>query len=619
VVVALAASALFAIPATPALAEDPTVTITSVNASLNAGQTTTLTFSVRNNNGPVFPATSANIRVSSSFSELRCTNNCDFTDTIGAGDTKSYSATLKAGNVAAGQERSGSVQITVQIGDDSSSASRSITVKGPEIPEVQTVAEVSGKVINGTTGEAVSGATVRLRDAQGHTYTKSTSSSGAFRFTGSQSSPITPGSLELRATKDGVTETLTVNGANGQRVTGRNISLALAGADPTPTATPSEETTEDSETDEEEATEEEPTEAAADSDQNSASNQSDGGGTGSLLLILAGGLLVALGVGAIVLLLMRRKEEGDEDEPHGPRGGSAAAGRGYSDEPTRVTNRAAGGASDATMVTGPSLADAPTMMHNAPLVDDEFPDPYGAPPPSPQSGPPGYGGGGPQQGWDEDGGYGGRPGSGAGAYGAAPASGPGYGDAPGSGAGAGYGAPVSGGGYRSGGDGYDDRYDEPTGRYTGRDDDYGPPADPYDSGGYGPTSGAGGYDATQRYDQGGGYDDGTTYGGGRGGYDDQGGYGRADDGYGDDYQTRAGGYGQQGYDDRGGYDQPTTGAGYDQRGRGGYDDQGGYDDRGYDQQGGYYDDPSRTGGHSRSGVPHQGGRGGRRSLDWLDD
>ncbi|MEO3929943.1 carboxypeptidase regulatory-like domain-containing protein [Micromonosporaceae bacterium B7E4] len=614
------------------------MTITGVNASLNAGQTTTLSFTVRNNNGGLV-ADSFDINVTTSFNELQCQGNCDFTDTIGANDTKSYSVTLRAGNVAAGQTRSGNVRITAEVGDDSASAQRNITVRGPEAPpEVQTVAEVSGRITNEATGDGVPDASVRLTDGQGRTHTTDTSSSGSYRFTGSRERPIAPGRLQIRATKDGITDTKDVNGAAGARINNQGIQLALAG---TPSATPetSAEPTED-------AAEEEPTEEAGaeESQDAGAADQAateDSGGLGSWVLILAGGLLVALGVGAIVLLLMRRKEDGgddDEDGPGGPGGpgprSGAGAGRGGYDDATRVTNRAG---ADPTMVNrGGNLADAPTMMHSAPLVDDEFPDPYGAPLPGPQT--PGYGAG--QQGWGGNAnGYGDRPGSGAGAYGnapgsgagyGAPASGAGYGNAPGSGAG--YGAPVSGGGYPANGTGgYDDGYDEPTGRYTGArggTDEYGPAADPYETNAYRPSSGAGqgGYEPTQQYGR---DDDGYEaggYGTGQGGYGDEprtgAGYDRADDGYGQPGYADRAGYDQQGYDaDRAGYDQPTTGVGYDQP-RGGYDDQSGYDDRGgYDQQqagGGYYDEAPRAG-HSRSAAPQQSSRSERRSLDWLDD
>ncbi|GIG88864.1 hypothetical protein Pen02_38000 [Plantactinospora endophytica] len=664
VVVALATSALFALPTTPALADDPTVTITGVNGSLNAGQTTTLSFSVKNNNGGVLGGdTSFDINVTTSFNELQCQgNSCDFTDTIDLGATKSYSVTLRAGNVAAGQNRSGSVRITASVGGDDASAQRNITVRGPEAPpEVQTVAEVSGRVTNETTGDGISGVSMRLTDGQGRTHNTTTSSSGNYRFTGSQERPIAPGRLQIRATKNGTTDTKDVTGNAGARLNNQGIQLALA-ASPSASPEASAEPTDDA------AAEEEPTEeAGADASEEAAGGQEqaaneESGGLGSWVLILAGGLLVALGVGAIVLLLMRRKEDGGDDDEDGPGGAGPRGGAGgfRGDDATRVTNRAGAGA-DATMVNrGGNLADAPTMMHSAPLVDDEFPDPYGAPLPGPQS--PGYAGA--QQDWGGNangygdrpasgagygnapgsgaGGYGNAPGSGAGGYGNAPASGAGYGNAPGSGAGgygnapgsgAGYGAPVSGGGYpHNGAGGYDQGYDEPTGRYTGDRggaDDYGPAADPYATNYRAPGGGAehGGYEPTQQYGRDDdGYDQ-QGYGGNRGGYDDEprtgAGYDRAGDGYDQQgYDNRTSSYDQQGYDaDRGGYDQPSTGGGYDQR-RGGYDEQNGYDDRGgYDQQqggGGYYDDAPQAG-HSRSGAPQQSSRSERRSLDWLDD
>ncbi|WP_422772660.1 carboxypeptidase regulatory-like domain-containing protein [Plantactinospora sp. WMMC1484] len=650
VVVALAASALFALPTTPAVADDPTVTITGVNASLTSGQTTTLSFNVKNNNGGVLGGeTSFNIVVRSGINELQCQGRCDFTDTIDLGATKSYSVTLRAGNVPAGQNRSGNVTITAEVDDDSASAQRNITVRGPEPPpEVQTVAEVSGRVTDENTGDGISGASIRLTDGKGRDFNATTSGSGSYRFTGSQSRDIAPGRLQIRATKDGITDTISVNGGNGARLNNQDIELSLAGA-PTTTPDASAEPTEEA------GAEEEPTEeAGAEEDepaaQDPAANEDSGGGLGSWVLILAGGLLVALGVGAIVLLLMRRKEDDGEDDEDGPGPRTAAArGGGYrgDDDATRITTRAGAGA-DPTMVSGGNLADAPTMMHSAPLVDDEFPDPYGAPLPGPQTA--GYGAG-QQPGWGGNG-YGDRPGSGAGAYGnmpasgagygGAPISGAGYGNAPGSGAGgygnapgsgAGYGAPVSGAGYppHNGAAGYEGGgYDEPTGRYTGRGgaDDYGPAADPYETGAYGASPGAthGGYEPTQQYGRDDdGYDAAGGYGARGGGYNDEprtgGGYDRPDDGYG--YDDRAGGYDQQGYDaGRGGYDQPSTGGGYEPR-RGSYDDQNSYDDRaGYEQQhgggGGYYDDAPPAG-HSRSGAPQQPSRSERRSLDWLDD
>ncbi|MBF9128427.1 carboxypeptidase regulatory-like domain-containing protein [Plantactinospora sp. S1510] len=603
--------------------------------------TTTVRFSLNFQGG----GESADVKAESNNSRLSCEDGC----AVQSAEPGTFTAVFKRTSAAltGNQTATITVQATqnVVIGNGpSTSATVKVTLTGaPPPPEVQTVAEVSGRVTNETTGDPVSNASVRLKDGQGRDRTTNTSSSGSYKFTGSASSPIAPGQLEIKATKGGITDTRRVNASAGQRLNNQGIELAISAS---PSATP--ESTEDAveEAPLEDGETEAPTESGAPAADNAANEDS---GSGPWLLILAGGLLVALGVGAIVLLVMRRKEGNDDEDDDGvdaPRGGGPTGrGGGYrgGDDATRVATR---GGADPTMVNRQSLADAPTMMHSSPLVE-EFPDPYGAPLPGPQT--PGYGGG--QQGWGANG-YDDRPGSGAGGYGNAPGSGAGYGNAPGSGAGygnapgsgAGYGAPVSGAapgygapvsgaapGYRDPADGYGEQFDEPTGRYTGRgDEDYGPAADPYETGAYRPSAGAaaGGYEPEQPYGQESGYD-GGAYGGGRG-YDEPrtgAGYDRADDGYGaanEAYETRADAYGQPGYEaDRGGYEQPATGGGYDPQ-RAGYDAAGGYDERDYDQQqqgaGGYYDDSPRAGGgHSRSGAPQQPGRSERRSLDWLDD
>ncbi|MEV4388941.1 hypothetical protein AB0J68_25070, partial [Micromonospora sp. NPDC049580] len=275
----------------------------------------------------------------------------------------------------------------------------------------------------------------------------------------------------------------------------------------------------------------------------------------------------------------------------------------------------AGGGPDPTMVGGAALSEAPTMMHR-PVVDDVPPDPYGAPAqPYGAAGQQGWGGTGygdePAPGGYGAGGYGNAPSSGGGygtaatpegGYGAGPAGDP-YGAAPGSGAGYGgaaapgggygsrdYTAPAGGAGYPpapAGGAGYGERFDEPTGRYTGDSTQYPAPADPYATGVYQPEQ-----------DPGYGQPDPTApYGGGRAA-EPAGGYGQQTSAY------DQGGYGQQ---QGGGYDQGGYGQEAPQQ-RGAYDDRG-YDQAGYGQQ---------QGGRARPDGPPPTERGGRR-LDWLDD
>ncbi|WP_308042856.1 carboxypeptidase-like regulatory domain-containing protein [Micromonospora sp. PLK6-60] len=640
-VVALVAGALLTVPATPALAANPDVQITDLpSGTLTSGEQTTMTFSVKNNNDAPTPFA---ITVST-FNGLSCRGGCDSTRLVPPGSSVDFTVTLVAGDLQNGQTRSGQVTVSAKAQGDQGSDSRAMTVRGPDAPpppsptpeEVKTVNTISGKVIVTANRDAVPNATVMLLDSGGHRYQTTSDGNGNFRFTGSKSAPITPGQIQLGASKDNIVNTKSISANAGQSLTGQRISLAIpvevkpsatpsATAEPVPTEEPTEEP----------ATEDEATEAPPAQAENAASEAPDSGP--SWLLILLGGLFVAVGVGTIVLLLMKRKENADDDGPAAaPAGAVPAARGGYggTDDQTRVVNRVGAGP-DPTMVGGTAINDAPTMLQR-PVVDDVPPDPYGAPPP------PAFGGGGGQPGWagsggyGEDahgqggyGGYGNAPSSGGG-YGNAPSSGGGYGNAPSSGAGRGgpdYGAPAGGYGGGQGGGGYGERYDEPTGRYGGEGtQSYAPPADPYPTSTYQPTGEPGhGYGQEPSYggghaaaDPGGGYGGQGGYGGGQGG-----GYGGGQQGY-DGYDQRGGGYAPE--QQRGGYDQGGYGdqAGYGGQGGGygqdGYPPEqrgGGYDKHSYDQQGGYYNEQGQQPGRGRGDGPQQD-RGGRR-LDWLDD
>lgn len=574
------AGALVTLPAAPALAEDPTVAITSLsNGTLAPGQSAELKFRVTNNNDGQGNnnQTSATVAVTISIPEVTCTGQCDVTQEIQFGQSAEFTAQLVAGQVAAGQTRAGNVEISATIGNDDAEAQRGITVRAAAAPpQEQTVREVSGKVIDERTGDPIEGAFVLLKDAKNQNFDTYTNEAGTYRFNGTADKPIAPGALQLGAQKDDVSDTRQINASANQRVTNVRLTLKITVA-PTASATP------------------EPTEpvgelspdtvipsgeVATPGEQVAASDDS-GGGMGQWLVVLGGGLLVALGVGGIVWVLVRRRDGDEEDDdaaatgvrpavPGGGPGGLGAAAAGGYAESTRMVPRA----SD-------PLADAPTMLHSRAPVD-EFPDPYGAPMPQ------GYGGGYAQPTQQ----YGGAPQYGERGYNA-PSSGGGYASA---------GAPTYGGPAQGG---YDERYDEPTGRYQATNG-YGPPAGYEqppagyrDRGGYEPPAGGGGY---------GGYD--------QGGYDQRGGY-EAQPPAG--YEPPAGG-GYGGYDQRGGYE-PQPPAGYDRvpPQRGGYDQGGGYPPNGY-EQGGYYpedEQPQQPGGRARHGSPQ--GRGDRRQLDWLDD
>nr|WP_231921884.1 carboxypeptidase-like regulatory domain-containing protein [Micromonospora krabiensis] len=667
VVVALVAGALFALPATPALAAPSVANVSASPGTVQAGGEFTVSYNLTVDDQPV------DVNVSSNNSKVQCIEGCDRGSVKDSGQS---TAKFKVADDA----QNGQARITVRAnapglgGSDEGSTTVNLTAKAAPPPpptEQQTVRSISGKVVVQANGDAVPNAVVMLQDSTGRLQQTSSDGSGNFRFTGTTDRPIAPGRIDLGASFDNIVARKSINASAGQTVTGQRISLAIK-VEVTPSATPSA-TEEALPTEEatEEGTEETPeaTEGAA---ANNASNEDSGGSAASYIIILLGGLLVAAGVGTIVLLWMKRKDSSDGTDDDAPNGAAAAGGvpayRG-ADDRTRVVNPVGAGPDPTMVAGGAALSEAPTMMHR-PVVDDVPPDPYGVPPQQT------YGANG-QQGW-AGGGYGDEPaGYGAGGYGNAPSSGGGYNNTPGSGgaygagdggygnapgSGGGYGAagdggygnaPGSGGGYGAGGDagygsrdytapaggagyppapagagaGYGERYDEPTGRYPGENTQYPAPADPYATGlyeqgqGYGqaePAPYGRGAEPTGGYGQQGGYD--------QGGYGQQGGYDQPTGGYGQEPAPQhGGGYGQEPSTQRGGYDD----RGYDQGGYGqggGYGQEpptqrGGYDDRGYDQggygQGGGYGDQNQGGRGGRDGGPQQD-RGGRR-LDWLDD
>jgi hypothetical protein len=623
---------LLATPATPALAAKITEA-SKDSVSIDAGGSESVSVTVTTDLGE----DSATITVTGLPDGVSCggCGDIEFQGPPGMPKTKQVTLTLSAAQSA---KAANGVRATIRVEGSGGSDARALSVS-VKAAQPQTVKSVSGKVVAAANGQAVPNVIVMLQDGTGRRFDTTSDSSGNFRFTGSSSNPIAPGRLTLGAIQGEVRATKSFNAGPGDTITGQRISLAIpveVTPSPTPSPTeevlPTEEPTEEAVEAVEEATAAAPQTAAA---------QEEGSGFGSWLLILLGGLFVAVGVGTMVLLWMKRRENADDvddTDSTGPGGaGAVPAARGAfrgTDDQTRVVNPVGAAGADRTMVAGTSLSDAPTMMHQ-PVVDDVPPDPYGAPPPS-------FGGSGGQQGWagsgygDEpqgSGGYGTGGGygsaSGGGAYGSASSSGGGYGSRD-------YGAPAgaSAGGYGGQGGGYGERYDEPTGRYTGEPaGSYPPPADPYPTTTYQPEQELG-YGATQQYGRGGdsgrdygggygqpgGYDSAPTGGGydsGRQGYD--GGYDRAGGGYGNDSYGQPGGYGQEPPRQRGGYE----GHGYDRQG--GYDRAGGgYESHGYDRQsaydqqgGGYYGDPAQ-GARGRSDGPPPQDRGGRR-LDWLDD
>ena len=654
---ALVGGILVAAPAA-ALATEPVLTI-EVATDLPSGGTTNLQYTIKNQNDA-----SGESSVQVAISGLTCTNNDDCSPTvpIAPGASVTRSAKLNVPQVAAGQTKTLTLQVTATVGADSKSVSQTITVRGADKP--QFVRQISGKVKD-SSGKPIAGAAVGARDSANTAFETQSNADGGYAITSTDAKPIAVGSITIGAGKEGYKQvTVTRQGGAGQTI---NVLLTLTAIAASPSVTPSASasaTTEPSDevTDDPTAGAEQPSAPADTTNTSGDDKDSD-----SLLYIIFGGLLVAAGIGAIVLVLMRRKDAGgasdadDPDNPDGPDAPSGAVpasqGRFNNPDPTRIGAPVDVRASEATMITSlapqAAMSDAPTMLQQAVPAEDEFPDPYGAPAVAPgnYAAPGGWGttnaaaaGAGAYGAAQPGGTYGG-----GGQYGAAPAQAGGYDDGYGAnqygqpaaddGYGAGqYGAPQYGGGPAE-----QQRFDEPTGMYRAEPQGgyqpeqpgYGPAG--YDQGGYEQA----GYDAQQGYGQQ-GYDQGgyhggpepTAYGPAGGEYQQEPEYppaGRGGGGY------QAGGYQGGGYNggpppapagNQGGYDDgswnadggnaygPPAGGGgaYGQGGGYGapagaaYGDQGGYAPQpgGYDQGGGY------GGGYEQGGPrgPQGGGYGG---------
>jgi len=640
-VAALACGGL-AVTTSPALADPPNVTIRQLANTVDSGQTTQLRYRVDSDQQG---GEEVDITVDIQGSGLRCDGgDCGGRASLDGNPVQGFrgdfTATLRASELPPGSNRTVTVRVLARNDDgQAQSAAIRVTIRGPEAPD--TIQSISGRVVNIDTGKGIDDVLVVMQDSDNHRYDTTTNRNGEFKFTSTESRPISPGQIDIAAGKEGFQNNQTsTNVSAGQAKSGLRITLkSNAPRSPSASASPTTEESPEETPEEELPSEEESIDPAAAGNQESDS----GGGLFSWVLIILGGLLVALGVGAIVLLVIRRKEGGEDDtgdplpDPNGPRPTPGAQGV-YrpGPEPTMVAGGAAMGGSP-TMAIRPGLADAPTMMHQ-PV--DEYPDPYGTPlrAPQPTSGPPP---GAPQPGY-------GYQGANQGGYG--PAGSPAAPMASGSaGAPTAYGS-ASPTGY-NGGSARASASVSPPDPYAPRDRDYDAPASPPSSqGGYG-------YDEpTGRYDPSGGY------GQASGGYEpDRGGYGQGgpgsgyDSGYGPD-PAQGNGYGRQdngyapssggGYDapGRGGYDgggyQPSSPSGYGSPG-GGYDGygqqqsgySGGYEQGGYDQPAGYdrapeprsggYDQPQRGYDQGYYDEPTtRGDRGNqppRRSLDWLDD
>jgi hypothetical protein len=575
--------------AAPAYADDVNVQLSQNSFDMSAGDTKQLTVRLENTTNQ---ATVARVTVNSPSGlgdvQLRsgddgCNgsgNSVSCAVPLGANKSKDIGFSLSARNPSSlqpGDTKQGSGSVQLDFGGQKSF---NVTLHGPAQTQAPSVSQVSGTVRDITSGTPIKGAVVVLVDSGACAPGKEacqtgTDNSGGFRFTSRPDKPITPGSIQVGATKSGFDNGVTtVDARAGQSVT---VTIKLkpnaeatssATADPLPTL------------DTQGPTADAATQVAPGAAQKQASNS--GPSAISWIILVLAGLLVLLGVGVFVVLFVNRKKGDAEDEegdgpPTGPHGSPVPAGGGvYGGAPGANPTMVGGSGMTQTVMAAPGMRDAATTILHPQRPEDEFPDPYNAPyPASPAGYPPngnGYGGG--AYGATQVGGYpaAGQPGGydpQTQPYGAQPA---GYG--PGAMHGGEYGGEYAQGAGYGGQGGYD------------RDAPAGPPPQRYD-------------DATRAWDGPGA--------GGPPGYGQPAQPGGYDNGYGNGGYANGGGYQQQpaGYDPHGGYGPPAdpyADQAYEHDQRGGYDP--------------YHQQPSET--PSRRAPSPGRGRGDQR-LDWLDD
>lgn len=242
----------------------------------------------------------------------------------------------QAGDIAPGDSRSGTGQVQVTAdGAQPGSAGFNVTLTN-DAP--QSVGQISGSVLSATDGSAIPNASVTLTDSTGTSRQATTNDNGEYSWTPSDTETLAEGQITATAEVDGYHEAKqTQTGSSGDPLSFPAFKLKPI-AKPKPSKTHAKPSPE-------------PTKAA-----------DDGGGLGTIvwLLLILGALLVVGGIVAIILLLRKKDDDGDEGPggdgilpfDSGPASGFPPRGAGD----TAVINRVPGG------------DDAPTMVHNGPLV-----------------------------------------------------------------------------------------------------------------------------------------------------------------------------------------------------------------------------------------------------------
>ncbi|MGQ5261308.1 carboxypeptidase-like regulatory domain-containing protein [Micromonospora sp. ZYX-F-536] len=340
-----------AVSAAPVAGAPAPISILSVSAeNVKPGDKVRVQFRVTNNGSG---AETAIVVVSGG---LQCTTGCRAEPNLKPGQSQDFQATLVAPQVSAGEISGRNISVAVRLGGQNSFDYKMVYVHGagtsqpgagaPQPGADKPSSEVDGVSgqVRDSSGKAVAGVVLTVRDSAGHEYRTTSDRSGRFSIRSGAGKTIAEGRITVVAALDGYRTTrTTVQGSAGGTASVRLTLAAVAvpgTTPPSPAATAAAEEALEPETS---------AAAAAPPALDAVSNE----GSGSLPYIL-GGLLVATGLGALVLMANRRRNPPDKPAPHAATQLTAPAGAGMIDAPTAV-------------------------LHTRPPADG-FPGPYSGPP-----------------------------------------------------------------------------------------------------------------------------------------------------------------------------------------------------------------------------------------------
>lgn len=299
---------------------------------------------------------------------LQCTTGCRAEPNLKRGESQDFQATVVAPQVSAGETLGLNISVAVRLGGQNSYAYRMVYIHGPgasqpgagapqpdaDKPPLE-VDGVSG-LVRDTSGKAISGVALTVRDSAGHENRTTSDRSGRFSIRSGAGRTIVAGRITVAAALDGYRSTrTTVQGSAGDTVSVRLTLAAVAKTPPSRIATAAAD----------EASE--PATGVSAAAPPALEPVSDEGG-GSLPFIL-GGLMVATGLGALALLVNRRRNTPDKPVPHAATQLTAPGGAGMNDAPTAVLHMRPPADGFPGPYSGPRQGGAQQLSH----------DPYGGP------------------------------------------------------------------------------------------------------------------------------------------------------------------------------------------------------------------------------------------------